>query len=95
MENNQPQTPVYREREATYVQAPVSVGEWMVTILIMILPIINIIMLFVWAFSGNINVSKANWAKATLIWMLIWIIFYIIVLVIFGSIVAGFLQMNY
>ena len=95
MENNQPQNPVYRERETPIIQTPVSVGEWMVTLLIMILPLINIIMLFVWAFSGNINISKANWAKATLIWMLIWIIFYVIILVIFGSIIAGFMRMNY
>ena len=36
--------------------APVmSVGEWMLTLLILALPLVNIIMLFVWAFGGGTN----------------------------------------
>ena len=92
---NDTQQPVYREREASFIQTPVSVGEWMITMLLMAIPIVNLVLLFVWAFSGNINLSKANWAKATLIWMLILTIFYAIVLIIFGSIIGGLFNMNY
>ncbi|MBW6516185.1 MAG: hypothetical protein K0B81_06185 [Candidatus Cloacimonetes bacterium] len=67
----------------------------MVTLLIMAIPLINIIMLFVWAFSGNINISKANWAKASLIWTLIIIIFYAIILIIFGSLIARCMKIGY
>lgn len=45
----------------------VSVGEWLITYLIMIIPIVNVIMLFVWAFGDGTKESKANWAKASLI----------------------------
>lgn len=45
-----------------------SVGDWMITILITALPLIGLIMLFVWAFSESTPRSKATWAKATLIW---------------------------
>jgi len=45
----------------------VSVGDWIVTIILSSLPFINIILLLVWAFSSDTPVSKANWAKATLI----------------------------
>ena len=61
-------------------QQPVSLGNWMLTILIMAIPLVNLIMLLVWAFSGSTPVSKANWAKATLLWMLIMIV----VAVLFG-----------
>mgnify|MGYP001211166095 FL=1 len=46
---------------------PISVGEWVITIIIIAIPIIGFIMLFVWGFGSNTQPSKANWAKATLI----------------------------
>ncbi len=55
-------------------QQPVTLGNWMLTLLIMAIPLVNLIMLLVWAFSGSTPVSKANWAKATLLWMLIMIV---------------------
>lgn len=63
---------------------PVSVGDWMLTALLMSIPVINIILLFVWAFGNNTAISKANWAKAMLIWMLISIALYAILILIFG-----------
>ena len=52
----------------------VTTGNWIITYLIMCIPLINIIMLFVWAFGGGAQASKANWAKASLIWIVISII---------------------
>jgi hypothetical protein len=46
---------------------PVSVGEWIVTYLITAIPLVGIVMLFVWAFGDSVKPSKANWAKASLI----------------------------
>ena len=46
---------------------PISVGEWVITTIILAIPIIGFIMLFVWGFGNNTQPSKANWAKATLI----------------------------
>ena len=46
---------------------PISVGEWIITTIILAIPIIGFIMLFVWGFGSNTQPSKANWAKATLI----------------------------
>ena len=68
----------------------ITLGEWMVTILITIIPIVNIVMLFVWGFSASTHPSKANWAKATLIWIAIIIGFYVLVaLVILGWLAAS------
>lgn len=49
----------------------VSMGEWMWTILLLCIPIVNFIMLMVWAFGGSTKASKANYCKAQLLWMLI------------------------
>ena len=46
----------------------VSIGDWILTMILTSIPVINIIMLCIWAFGGdNTPVSKKNWAKATLI----------------------------
>jgi membrane protein YdbS with pleckstrin-like domain len=67
----------------------VSVGEWIVTILITALPLIGLIMLFVWAFGDGAQPSKKNWAIATLIWyaimIVLFIIFFGIIVTILGS----------
>lgn len=49
----------------------VTVGEWFVTWLIMLVPIVNIVMVFVWAFGANTKPSKANLFKFALIMSLI------------------------
>ena len=59
--------------------APVmSVGEWMLTLLILALPLVNIIMLFVWAFGGGTNPTS-----------LIWIAIVIVLYVCFFSLIMG------
>ena len=59
-------------QQVTYnVPVNVSVGEWMITKLILCVPFVGLIMLFVWAFGGGTSISKQNWAKAELIWILI------------------------
>ena len=62
----------------------VSVGNWVMTMLLMCIPFINIILLFVWAFGNNTEVSKANWAKATLVWFLLGFIIWIIMFFVLG-----------
>lgn len=66
----------------------ISVKEWVINLVIMCIPIVNIIMLFMWAFSKtDINENKKNWAKATLILMAIIVALNILIytlLAIFG-----------
>lgn len=71
---------------------PVSVREWIITFLLMIIPFVNIILLFVWAFSSDTNPSKANFAKAYLIWILIGIALGILFVLIFGTAIYTALQ---
>jgi cobalamin synthase len=71
------------------IRHEVSISEWMVTLLITFLPLIGLIMLFVWAFGDGTNPSKKNWAIATLIWFAISIVLAILFFVIFGAIFAS------
>lgn len=51
--------------------SPLSVGNFLVMMLIAAIPILNIIMLCVWAFGSGSNVNRKNYARAQLIIMLI------------------------
>jgi succinate dehydrogenase/fumarate reductase cytochrome b subunit len=64
---------------------PMSVGDWVITILLTALPIIGIILLFVWAFGDNQKIDRANYSKASLIWIAIWLVLGFIFLVFFGG----------
>ena len=47
-----------------------SVKKWLLTFLILCIPIVDIVMLFVWAFGSDCDERK-SFAQAALIWMLI------------------------
>ncbi len=64
-------------------------GDWVLTLLITAIPLVGLIMLFVWAFGSSTNVCKANWAKAMLIWIAIIIVFYLLIAIIFGAAVLS------
>ena len=66
-------------------EEPMSMGEWLIVFLISMIPCVNIIMLFVWAFSSTEKKSKANYAKAMLIWWLICIVLSIVISIAVGA----------
>lgn len=71
-------------------QEEITFGNWMLTLLLTCIPCVNIIMLFVWGFGSNTPRSKANWAKANLVYtaigILIGIIYAVVMVAAFGSV---------
>ncbi len=53
---------------------PVSLGEWLLSYLMLAIPCVNIVMLCIWAFSSNTNPSKQNWARAMFVVMIIGVV---------------------
>jgi ABC-type multidrug transport system permease subunit len=72
----------------TNLEEPISIGSWLVTMLIMLIPCVNIVMVFVWAF-GSESKTKGNFFKAYLIMAAIVIVINIVILVVFGAALAG------
>ena len=62
----------------------VKTTEWLIAFLVMSIPFVNIIMLFIWAFSSDTNENKSNWAKAGLIWMAAIFALYLLFAIVFG-----------
>ena len=79
------------QNQIGHQQAPiVSVKEWLITNLIMMIPLVNIVMMLVWAFGSNTNPNKANYFKAALIlFAIVMAIYLVLAVVIFGSIAAN------
>lgn len=77
------------QNQIGHQQAPVvSVKEWLLTNLILMIPLVNLMMIFVWAFGPNTNPNKANYFKAALILFVIYLVLAVAV-VIFGSAAAN------
>ncbi|TAN07924.1 MAG: hypothetical protein EPN36_00800 [Rhodanobacteraceae bacterium] len=51
------------ERESS----PISLGDWIITLIILAIPIVGLVMLFVWGFSSGTHPSKQNYCRAALI----------------------------
>ena len=75
-----------------------STGEWFLNLFLVAIPVIGIILLFVWAFGSGTASSKKNWARANLIWILVGIILTIVICVVatlMGVDVQAFLHRYY
>lgn len=46
---------------------PVSVVDWIITFVLLAIPIVNLVMLFVWALGASTHPSKKTYAQAVLI----------------------------
>ena len=52
----------------------ISTKQWLVIILIASIPVLGFIFLLIWTFGDESNMTKKNWARAQLIYMLIWVV---------------------
>ena len=65
--------------------------QWLLCIVLAMIPIVNIVMLCIWGFGSETNANKRNWARAMLISMAIGIVLAIISFVINAVIFAALL----
>ena len=83
------------EQQVQHLSQPaaesMSVKDWFLTLLITYIPLVGLVMLLVWAFDSNTNLNKKNWAKASLLWMVVGIALAIIFFVLFMGAFIGLL----
>ncbi|HLS11093.1 MAG TPA: hypothetical protein VK050_02930 [Flavobacteriaceae bacterium] len=74
-----------------------SVKDWVITLIVLIIPLVNLIMLFVWAFGDGTVKTKSNFAKAQLLMYLIFIALAFIFSILLASLglFAGGFPMDY
>lgn len=64
------------------LEEPMSVKDWLIVDLLMMIPCVNIILVFVWAFSSTEKKSKSNYFKANLIFAGCILVFYLLLVIL-------------
>lgn len=70
----QPAQPVYSNAAANSETKPMSVGDYLITFIVLGIPLVGFIMSLVWAFGSNVNLNKKNYCRAYLILAIIGVI---------------------
>lgn len=66
----------------------ISIGGWMLMTLALGIPIVNIVMLIVWAVDRE-NETRRNFALASFIWMAIGVVIAILMVILFAGVFAA------
>jgi hypothetical protein len=69
--------------------APMSVGQFLGTIILVSIPLVGFILMLVWAFGSDVNQNKKNLSRAMLILMLIGIVLGIVMGGLLGGLIAN------
>jgi len=68
--------------------APMSIGDWIVTLILLYIPLVGFICMLYWALSSSGNVNRKNFSIAALIIAVVVIILAIAVSIFFGGLAA-------
>lgn len=86
-------TQPYPPYPAQETEPPMSIGQWILTLLVLMIPCVNLIMLFVWGFGGDPQrKSRANYCKAQLILIAASIVLSFILVIICGSLITALIN---
>jgi len=67
IESQQPPVPPSYSSHARATYQPVTVKEWLITQLVLCIPVVGLIMIFVWAFSEATHPSKRSFFQSILV----------------------------
>ena len=90
-QNNPVQSQPYQNPAAYTDASPLSLGNYLIMMIVSAIPVVGFIMMLIWAFSGNTNLNRKNYARAALIMMLIGVV---LCAVFASAIIAAFASMG-
>jgi len=71
-----------------YDTSPMSVGDWVITMILLAIPVVGIVMLIYWIVSSTGNINRRNYCLASLVIVAIAIVIGIVFAVFFGGMAA-------
>lgn len=83
-QNGQQYGQPYGQPNGEQLEKPLTLGEWIITVIVVSIPCVGLIMLFVWGF-GQGNTSRKNYCRAMLIMVAIGIVLSLIFYGIIGA----------
>lgn len=66
--------------------APMELKDWILTLIVLMIPCVGIVMYFVWAFGENVNINKRNFCRAQLIIFAVLLVIYLLFFAVFGAV---------
>lgn len=95
-EDSQDNKFVYQDNQYDYSQnrneqsdnSPMDLKDWILTLIVLLIPCVGIVMYFVWAFESNGNINRRNFCRAQLIIFAVLLGIYLVLFMLFG--VAAF-----
>lgn len=74
-----------------YDNRPMTTGDWFITMLLLAIPLVNLILIIVWA-CGVGNRNRVTYCRASILWFVIGLVLYVIFFVVLGLGAALFSQ---
>lgn len=88
-ENSMQQNYNQANNSGPYLEPPMTMGDWLITLLILAIPCVNIVMMFIWGFGSGGNTSRKNYCRAALVFALIGIVISVVFSSLLGAFVAS------
>jgi|GEM_PF-1097702 len=81
-------------RENNILQKPLTVGDWILTIILLSIPLVGFVFLLYWALSSSSNINRKNYCIAVLIIGLIFtaLLIALVIMGVFAGLMAQFSQ---
>ena len=85
--------PAYTQQNS-YLQKPLSVSDWILTIIVLSIPFVNLVFLLYWTLSSTSNINRKNYCIAMLILTAIIIVLFmaLMLLGVFAGLISGISQ---
>lgn len=81
-QNSNQQQKLYQNND--HYSQPVSIGEWVVALVVLMIPLVNIIMFIYWAIAAK-NPSKRNFFRANLLIFGIFLALFLLIILFAGN----------
>ena len=69
-------------------QTPMDLKDWVLTLVILMIPCVGIVMYFVWAFGNKGNINRRNFCRAQLIIFGVLLVIYLVFFALFGAVMT-------
>lgn len=89
MEQN---SPFFQNTSPSELAPVMSVGKWIVTLLLLMIPVVNLVLLIVWAVGSSDQPNRKNFAIAALLMVVIVVTLWVIFASIIASSLGSFLE---
>ena len=75
-----------RNRNEQSDNSPMDLKDWILTLIVLLIPCVGIVMYFVWAFESNGNINRRNFCRAQLIIFAVLLGIYLVLFMLFGMV---------